>query len=80
MKKVAELREQIAQDSRKIKNKAVLAKMAEVVNIFQRAFDDEAYSTLTEVEIEKYVAINSILRMNNLNHLKSISVIARKLA
>ena len=80
MKKVAELREQIAQDSRKIKNKAVLAKMAEVVNIFQRAFDDEAYSTLTEVEIEKYVAINSILRMNNLNHLKSIYVIARKLA
>lgn len=78
MIKVSELREQIFKDSKKIKSRIILERVSKIVDLSQRAFNDEEYLTLTEDERKRIMIIHDILRVNNPQYLDVIACFVKK--
>lgn len=80
MIKVSELREQIAQNVKKTKNRIVLNNMVVVTDIMQKSSNDEECINMTEVEKCQDSIISTVLRMNDPILLRRLWVFVRTMA
>lgn len=80
MIKIGELREQIAQNAKRTKNKLVLERMEVVTYIMHRSADDEEFLAMTEAENYQNAIICTILRIRNPRLLRNLWIIAGTLA
>lgn len=72
MIKIGELRDQIASNAKRNKNKIVLQKLAIISDLLRRMYDDEDYKTLSDEEWTQGTIILDVIQIQNPKHLNYI--------
>lgn len=75
MKRVAEIREEIAQNVKHTRNKTILENVHAITDLMRRAYDPKEYTALTDAERSKVSIINSIVGMNDPGRLRIMQII-----
>lgn len=76
MKKVGELRDQIGQNAKRIKNRIALQKLVIISDLLRKQNDDEDYKLLSDAEWMQVLLINTVLQIQEPRHLRSLKTIA----
>lgn len=79
MVRVNEIRQNIADEVKGIKNKIILSKILEIASLFRRAYSDKEYRTLTDAEWSKIEIINDVISCDNskLKELRHVQAFTR---
>lgn len=65
MSNMPELREQILQNSKRIRRKAILEQMEILTGLYAKADSNKGFHTLTEIDWNRMIMINDIMRLND---------------
>lgn len=80
MVRKCELRQRIAENANRTKNKIVLEKLAVISDLFRKKYDEKDYELLSEAENLQVSVIFEVLRLQDPRHLRNVRIIINNLA
>lgn len=80
MVRKCELRQKVAENANRTKNKMLLEKLAVISDLFRKKYDEEDYGLLSEAEHLQVCVISDVLQLQDPRHLRSVRTIINNLA
>lgn len=77
MRRVADIREEIADNSKHIKNKMTLEMLSTMTALYAKFYNDKTFRELSKQDIDRLLIINNVMRIDNARQLHILSVTSR---